>query len=157
MKAEIKRFSEPFALKRWFELIVDDELVNLLTGPAFLKYDRYLLQSAVADEESQPINKTIVEFVKFGGSDVINVSMKALMAMVIKYAPHRPDRILLVGLLSDRNVKDIFGSNKPDVSGNGRQVFMQWCKVDEGVSDHSFHERLLLSDACEEGFWFGKL
>lgn len=100
MKAEIKRFSKRFTHQKWLNLVVDDEIVDLLTSPLFLKYVRYSFKTPTRQPSSSSSSSSTTEdgkvvsgeFVKFGGRDVNGISMRKLMGVVLKYSAPRPGR-----------------------------------------------------------------
>eukprot|EP01039_Chlorochromonas_danica_P008243 gene8242-9091_t len=152
LKVEIRYLSNQKALERnWMKLVVDEDVVQMLINPPFLKYDNY----AIANDP-----KSMVKFVHSGGRDIMNRVFNALeTAVVVNATPPRPDQMLHIGLLSDRAINYFFGDKKSAVNNNGRQIYMQWCKINKGMArsldneDYKIDEKLVYSDNCEL-IWF---
>eukprot|EP01039_Chlorochromonas_danica_P009909 gene9909-10959_t len=162
LKVEIRYLSNQKALERnWMKLVVDEDVVQMLINPPFLKYDNYAIAN---DPTSMTLQQmTLVKFVHCGGRDIMNRVFNALeTAVVVTATPPRPDQMLHIGLLSDRAINYFFGDKKSAVNNNGRQIYMQWCKINKGMArsldneDYKIDEKLVYSDNCEL-IWFARL
>ena len=147
----------------WWNLVVDDALLEYLCGPLFIKYTQHSTVVVRRGETEEPSDETRTKiFSTYGARGIENAGpLQDLKALIYgKMQPWQPQKLLHVGLSNAENVGVLKGqhnSKKPFRP----ELYLQWCipeadMFDDASSVVSISEDRALSYACAT-IWIGML
>lgn len=162
-RMKVQSLGKEHRYRYWWNLVVDDAVVEYLCGPLFIKYTQHstvVVRRGESEEMSEESRTKI--FSTYGARGIENAGpLQDLKALIYgKMQPWQPQKLLHVGLSNAENVDGLRSEHHSKKSFRP-ELYLQWClpeasMFDDASSGVSISEDVALSNACST-VWIGML